>query len=46
MRLEDGNTAEAQSNIDDEMRLFPESRFFLSGVVKRMAPGDVKGAAS
>jgi hypothetical protein len=38
MKLEDGNVAEAQSSFDEEMRLFPESRPFLTGVTKRMAP--------
>lgn len=38
MKLEDGNVAEAQTSFDEEMRLFPESRAFLTGVTKRMAP--------
>ena len=47
MRLEDGDIAQAQVNFDEEMRLFPESRAFLSGVTKRMAPTvAAKGAAS
>jgi hypothetical protein len=46
LHLEDGKIAEAQTCFDEEMRLFPESRFFLGSVAKRMAPGDVKGAAS
>jgi hypothetical protein len=46
MRLEDGNTDEAQRNFDEEMRLFPESKPFLTGVAKRMAPNVGKGAAS
>jgi hypothetical protein len=46
LHLEDGKVAEAQTCFDEEMRLFPESRFFLSGVAKRMAPSDVKAATS
>jgi|SRR5438874_7141834 len=45
MRLEAGDIAGAQANFDEEMRLFPESRSFLGGVAKRMAPGTTKGAA-
>jgi hypothetical protein len=40
MKLEDGNTADAQASFDEEMRLFPESRPFLTGVTKRVAPSD------
>jgi hypothetical protein len=46
MRLENGDVAQAQVNFDEEMRLFPESRPFLDGVTKRMAPNlATKGAA-
>lgn len=47
IKLEDGDIAQAQANFDEEMRLFPESRPFLSGVTKRMAPNvATKGATS
>ena len=46
LHLEDGDAAGAQTNFNEEMRLFPESRAFLSGVSKRMAPTATKGAAS
>lgn len=47
MKLEAGDIAQAQANFDEEMRLFPESRPFLSGVTKRMAPSTAaNGAAS
>ncbi len=38
MHLEDGNLVQARADFDEEMRLFPESRPFLTGVTKRMAP--------
>lgn len=38
IRLENGDIAGAQASFDEEMRLFPESRMFLTGVVTRMAP--------
>jgi hypothetical protein len=38
MRLEDGDAAQAQTDFDEEMKLFPESRAFLTGVAKRITP--------
>jgi hypothetical protein len=46
VRLEQGNVAEAQTNFDEEMRLFPESRFFLGNVARRAAPVAAKGPTS
>ena len=46
MRLEDGDAAGAQANFNEEMRLFPESRFFLGNIARRTAPGAAKGPTS
>jgi hypothetical protein len=46
LKLEEGKIAEAQANFDEEMRLFPESRFFLANVSRRAAPGAAKGPTS
>ena len=46
MYLEDGNFGAAQARFDEEMRLFPESRPFLTGVSRRMTPAVGKGATS
>ena len=46
LKLEEGNVSEAQTNFDQEMRLFPESQFFLSNVSRRATPGTAKGPTS
>ena len=40
VRLENGDVAGAQASFDEEMRLFPESRMFLTNVVIRMSPSN------
>lgn len=46
LKLDEGNIAEAQVDFDEEMRLFPESRFFLGNVSRRAAPVAGKGPTS
>lgn len=38
MQLDDGNLVAAKASFEEEMRLFPESRPFLTGVITRMSP--------
>lgn len=40
--LEDGDTPKAIALFEEEMRLFPESRKFLTGVVTRAKGGDTE----
>jgi len=49
IRLENGDIAGAQASFDEEMRLFPESRMFLGGVIIRMSPnggGNANGSST
>jgi len=47
LQLEDGSFDAARASFEEEMRLFPESRQFLTGVIQRMTPAPkVAGAAS
>jgi hypothetical protein len=45
LRLEDGDTAQAVALFEEEIRLFPEARPFLTDVINR-AKGSSAGAAS
>ncbi len=43
MRLEDGDVVQAKQDFEEEMRLFPESKQFLFGVIDRMTTGKSSG---
>ena len=38
LQMEDGKFMEARQSFDEEIRFFPESRSFLTGIMQRMQP--------